>query len=157
MNKSDIERMLERKSVDFSIPRNLLIKEVEDNFIKARKFRIYWTLTTSEYDENFNVLLKLWKLQNNTLNDWDALMMAEIIYLNWKGPFEKMIIDFYLENLNKVEEICEMVFIDKAKPEINQLTTKIENWLDEYLNKVAKENYTDLTWVLEDKKEPIEK
>lgn len=157
MDKSDIETMLERKWVDFSIPRNLLIRDVEDNFLQARKFRLYWDLSNSEYNETFSMFLKLAKSNNNKLNDLDALSLAETVYLNWKKVYEKMIIDFYLFNIEKIEEICEMVDIEKAKPEIYNIIKNIPKWLDKYLNIVAKDNLDLSSFFEENEKELIKK
>lgn len=146
----DINYVIERKDIDFEIPKNLLIREVEDSFIIAKNSinTLYSNLSKSDYDEDFKLILRVAKAQKYKLNDFDALSLAQIHYLNNKDAYDKMITDFYIENEKIADKICSIKDIEEAKPEINTLTSSISIWLDSYLEKRGKENM-DLTTLFE--------
>lgn len=140
----DIETTIERKNVDFSISRNLLIREIEDEFINSKEFQLYSNLSKEEYDKEFNMIIKLWKINNWKLNELESMSIANIIFLNNKEAYKKMITDFYIENQDTIDDICNIENIEEAKPEIKKITSSINAWLDSYLEKRAME-YRDVS------------
>jgi len=105
------EMLLERKNIDFDISRNLLIKEVENEFISIFQKSIF-PLTYKQY-------------------------RVKYFYLENKKAFEKMLIGFYLEHLNSINEITKIGDIQKAKTKINKLTSSIEKWFEEFIKNEA--------------------
>jgi hypothetical protein len=60
----DINTTIERKNVNFNISRNLLIREIEDEFISSKDFQIFSNLSKEEYDKEFKMIIKLANTNN---------------------------------------------------------------------------------------------
>jgi len=140
----DINTTIERKNVNFNISRNLLIKEIEDWFISSKELQIFANLSREEYDENFESIIKLANLNNWKLDELESMTIAQVIFLNNKNSYEKMVIDFYIENQSMTDDICNIENIEEAKPKIRKITSSISAWLDDYLKERAVE-YRDIS------------
>ena len=140
----DINTTIERKNVNFNISRNLLIREIEDWFISSKEFQIFSNLSKEEYDKEFKMIIKLANTNNWKLDELFSMSLAQIIFLNNKDSYEKMLIDFYIENKSITDDICNIENIEEAKPKIRKITSSINAWLDDYLKKRAVE-YRDVS------------
>lgn len=140
----DIQTTIERENIDFSISRNLLIREIEDWFISSKEFQIFSNLSKKEYDEHFESIIRLANLNNWKLSELESMTIAQIIFLNNKDSYEKMVIDFYIENQSMTDDICNMENIEEAEAKIRKITSSINAWLDDYLQKRAVE-YRDIS------------
>lgn len=105
--------LLQRKNINFNISRNLLIREVEDKFIKINKSNIFSNLNYSQY-------------------------IVKYTYIEDKNAFERMIIAFYIEYQDTTEKICKIENIKVAKIKINKLISKIDTWFEKFIKTEAR-------------------
>ena len=104
--------LLERGKIDFNISKNLLIKEIEDEFIKTIQFKKFSSINYSQYKVKY-------------------------YYIENKKAFQRMLIQFYIEHQNITDEICNIGNIKKAKIKINKLISNINTWFEKFIKTEA--------------------